>query len=1171
MKLAQFVQVNTSYTRSINIERDLEGQSTNRPYIPTSRALYTLGSIVTTLHGQSASRAWALVGPYGSGKSAFGLFLTKLLGSAEKNSCMPSQSILDGANAKLGEQFSEHLKDSRGYCAITITGSPEPLTKRLAVAMLASAEKFLAGRRGVVPAFVHQLRDVVNQQEVPIGNLVEWLGELQKSVNKAGGRGVLIVIDELGKFLEYEARHRQSTDVYLLQALAEHAGAENEAPLLLVVLLHQAFEQYFTTLGDQLKNEWKKVQGRFESIPFLESAEQVLRVVRAAISQNLPENLQASVVKESHKIAKALKAANALPPGLDSDVAASIFIGSYPLHPLSLLVLPSLCQKVAQNERTLFSYLGSAETYGFQEALSRLDTNSVHPEWVMPWEIYEYFILNQPGLVTDHITHRRWAEVVTAVDRLGDAADDVVNLLKTIGLLNITGAQGGLKASDELLRLCYVDELVEDGQGFNLSLKQLVDHSIVTFRRFNSEYRVWQGSDFDLESALQEQRDQLGHVELAKLLNERSDISPVIARRHSIETGTLRYFKPVFVDTPNQLSVDLFEQSTLLFCLAESREVEDAFFAELRNLRVYPQVVGAVISNAVMLRRAITEVIAFERVQRNYSDVSNDPIASRELKDRMSQAVNQEQDFLLAILEEPESSTWWWSGLDHRIASKREMQELLSNVLDTVYSHSPRIYNELINRDKPSSTANGARKKLLMAMLEHDDKEDLGFEKFPAEKAMYRALLFSTGIHACVDGVWRFQPPIKINDKAKLAHTWQAIEDFLDDTEQLPQSIGKLFDILGRAPYGLKKGPLPILLVAIYQAYRDEIAIYKDGHFIPFMTQEIIERILKEPAVFSIQRFKMDQVRESLYKTYIEAINISGELPQNPNLLAAAKPLARFMMGLPDYTKQTKRLSPEAQLIRERFFASKSPLQLLFFQIPEALGCRPLVAVDITTDQLNIFRTRLFSVMAELRVAYHGLLHEFDGKLRAAFKINQGALLDEMRARLKWQYSNLRDYTIDVQGLKAFIGRLTDPFGDESQWLISLASFLARKPPEKWNDEDAATVEYRLVEFTKRLFDLESLRFYNERRSDNSTDLELVLLKSISQTRGESEFIVALDPYKRKALEGAKAQILEILSQLSSQELSTAALALILEELSPKNASEEYYAGVKDTGGVHNG
>jgi hypothetical protein len=438
--------------------------------------------------------------------------------------------------------------------------------------------------------------------------------------------------------------------------------------------------------------------------------------------------------------------------------------------------------------------LGSTEPHGFQEALSRLEEDAKQPQWVMPWEIYEYFILNQPGLVSDQITHRRWAEVITAVERLGDVPESVIRLLKTIGLLNIAGAQGGLKASEELLRLTYDTQ----DMAFEEALRVLLDRSIVTFRKFSGEYRVWQGSDFDLEAALQEQRDQLGRIELAKLLNEREVITPIVARRHAIETGTLRYFKPQFVDSVSAIVAPPHGEPTLLLCLAETRELEDRYVAALRGLGAIPNLIGAVVSNAASLRQAVTEVIAFQRIQRQYPEVNSDPVATRELKDRLAVAAEQEHELLSAIVEEPETSFWWWCGLDHRMESKRGLQILLSRALEKTFDKSPHIHNELVNRDKPSSTANAARKKLLIAMLENGEKEDLGFDKFPAEKAMYRSLLSATGIHAPGGEGWCFQAPTA--DRKYLLPTWHAIETFVANAGIIEQT-----DLLCRLCQSLKQ------------------------------------------------------------------------------------------------------------------------------------------------------------------------------------------------------------------------------------------------------------------------------------------------------------------------------------------------------------------------------
>jgi hypothetical protein len=251
-------------------------------------------------------------------------------------------------------------------------------------------------------------------------------------------------------------------------------------------------------------------------------------------------------------------------------------------------------------------------------------------------------------------------------------------------------------------------------------------------------------------------------------------------------------------------------------------------------------------------------------------------------------------------------------------------------------------------------------------------------------------------------------------------------------------------------------------------------------------------------------------------------------------------------MTLPDYAKTTKSISHGAQQLRDKFFAAKSPLQLLFFQIPEALGLKPLIGDVLRSDNLDTFNSKLKFAIAELRIAYHALLNDFINQLREAFKLSSKEDLDRIREILTGRYLGLQDYTIDVQGLKAFIGRITDAYGDEKQWLISLASFLARKPPEKWTDDEASAARYRLFELAKKLRELETLRLYSERIEDKCTDHELVLLRSISQTKGEFERVVALDPVKRQRLEGLVKEIEKQLDGLDSEDLKNAVLAMLV-------------------------
>ena len=227
--------------------------------------------------------------------------------------------------------------------------------------------------------------------------------------------------------------------------------------------------------------------------------------------------------------ARALGAASALPPALDPATATEIFAQCYPIHPVALLLLPDLCQRFAQNERTLFSYLGSREPHGFRDSLASLRTAG---DWVSPATVYDYFVRNQPAVLSDPLTHRRWAEVVTAVDRatLIDGSQDAGRpehspsaLAKTVGLLNLVSRADGLKASEAVLRLLYQ----EVPRAHDSALQRLLDASVVQYRRFSGEYRVWQGTDFDIDERIAAEGQKLGRFDLAETLAQRASAAPV--------------------------------------------------------------------------------------------------------------------------------------------------------------------------------------------------------------------------------------------------------------------------------------------------------------------------------------------------------------------------------------------------------------------------------------------------------------------------------------------------------------------------------------------------------------------------------------------------------------------------------------------------------------------
>jgi GTPase SAR1 family protein len=1161
MKISNYISIDTVYTRSINIERDSESSKIVNAYIPTSRAVNVLYRISEAFDLNNTPRSWALIGPYGSGKSSFAVFLSHLMSDKKNPSTTLAHEILKKTDDNLCNKFINHTKNSKGYLSILINGTPEPLSKRFLQGMYDAACKYWqnVGRK---PAILDRIKLKFSEPKVTTTEIIELFEDLQKSVRKSGS-GIIVIFDEFGKFLEYEARHYGVNDVYILQLLSELALKDNSSKLFIFTLMHQSFEEYSRGLSKTLRNEWNKIQGRFETVPFLESTEQIINVLSKAFVNECSQEIKVEIFNRCFEIAQVLYSEAALPGKLETRKAAGLFSNCYPLHPVSIILLPILCQKMAQNERTLFSYLGSRESYGFNDCLNKLESTE---QWVMPWQIYEYFIQNQPSVTTDPIAHRRWAEVVSAVERLGDAKEQDIQLLKTIGLFNILGAQSGFKASKEIIALCFPDK-----KSLDISINNLFKKSVIQFRKFSNEYRVWQGSDFDLEEAVKKELSQLGHFELSSIIDEIKSLQPIVAHRHSIENVTLRYFIPSFVDVNNYNRLKPKDsKQRLIFCLTETPEETE--LAENRVINYFGQFdIIAIYSNGEQLRQAVGEVLALKRVEQNCPELNTDPIAKKEFKDRFFEAENLQENLLSDLVESPHLSTWFWKKNKVFLKTKRELQRKLSEILDSIYFNSPVVKNELINREKPSAQASAARNKLVFAMLHNIEKEDLGIDKFPAEKGIYKSFLKATGLHRLnKNNKWELAPPSEGNPY-NLFPVWKCIESFLERTVETPQSFSELDDVLQAPPYGVKLGIIPLLYLTVFLCRQKELAFYENGIYTPYITDQHIERFMKRPDIFSVQLLKISGIRASLFKSYSNVLYGENH-NKDINLLSITKPLAKFVNELEEYTKNTNRLSNQSQKALKAFDLATSPADLLFNKLPKACSFPEISPDETNENKIKGFTNALINVIKELRDAYKNMLEEFVELLSSSLlpDCNDMVELKIVREKIRSRYEGLQSFTVDSKGLRPFIEYITSNDGDDNVWFNRLLLFLGGKSSKKWTDIDRDNAVLRLTEYSKKLLDLRIIQDHfikNKAKFNDSFEIIRLRTSRLGKYDSENDEIITIDPMDKNFIDKYKSEFYSLLDKFKDDESRIAILADIIDEyLSAKKSNNK-----KQNGKISNG
>ena len=801
--------------------------------------------------------------------------------------------------------------------------------------------------------------------------------------------------------------------------------------------------------------------------------------------QDLPHRIELKTIKKIQTITKKLKKQEILPSSLNEETANDLFFKCYPLHPLTLLLLPILCQKIAQNERTLFNYLGSDEPF----ALTQVMQNLVPGDFIYPSHIYDYFI-NSETLSNTFQTNRILSEIWTALEKMANAPGEEIRLLKTIALFNI--ANSHILASKTVLELCDKNHIKHT--------KLLLDKSIITYRKFNGEYRVWQGSDFDLSHAIEEQLTQLTTLNIAEHLNRSKVFLPFVAKRYSIEKHSLFYFEPVFIYANQYKNIKSKDNKPrIIFCLNFNKEDKKIFMEKVVGYFDI-QDICVLVNNSNSIRTSSQYRIAIENIEKQNDVIHKDPAVHREFSQYLIDAKQKEQYQFNMILENPEGSSWYNQGREKACKNKRAVQALLSEILEKVYFDAPTIKNELINRDNPSAQANAGRRKLLLNLLNHSDKNNLGIEKYPAEKGMYIAILKENKIHVQKNGKWQIQPPSEENEK--YLKVWRRIDDFFRQTKEQPKCLLELDEILTAPPFGIKQPVLPIFYMANYLYNKDEFAVYEDRIYVPYFTEEHIERFLKRPDTFTFQQFKIEGLNQALMQEY-ETHLLDGSAPNAP---AIFKAIALFIKELPPYTRQTHDIAKTARKVINAFKNNKSPQDLLFKKLPSTCG--------FSGKKTQGFGTKLRSTLQEIKDAYSNMLSQ-QIKLMGRELMIKTKNEEKIKTELVKYGKELKDYDLD-KDTKGFIQVIATDYGDTNNYFERILTHIVNTHPTKWNDDTVATAQQKILMHSRLVLNLYRMRQYHRKGklSNDEEKIKGLVTENLEKVPADQQYRIIVDILK---------------------------------------------------------
>ncbi len=983
---------------SANIERSIDFEEFNQDYFPTKQSLFFVNQVANaSLAGGSA---FSLQGAYGSGKSSLALFALAQLAVTDRNLPKTLQ-----AGVAVGR-----LRKQGGLLCVPLVASARPLSTSILTGLQKAAKANKSIRSKALQSCLK-----LDPNEVENGQLIRLLLSIAGDVKGRGKAGLLLVIDEFGRQLEHIVASKVMADLHLLQALAEMTGTET-SPLTLIIIQHHGLEQYSASLLNEQKSEWDKVRGRFREITLNNTETDTAHIIARPLSGRCNINKHLVVKRWSRQIA--------LPALREPDFKAAAK-QCVPLHPITIVVLSRLAKLLGQNDRTVVGWLTSSAEAGFAAVAER-----AAGQWVNPASLFAHFFGDVQMTPSNPVLARRCAVIQSVCDRIGD--DPLATMmLHTIALLNFCGG-GGLAANEATIKACLPNTI-----DFEKTIRALEEKSFVIYRKHRQEYLVWEGSDYDLHGKIAETIDHLEN-DLASALNQR-DQTRVLAHAHLIKTGNSRVADLVWLNAGQPVPASTTRVPRILVWL-------DSMPANATASGV--DVCGTV--NAQGLAGTMSEIAAMHHLLEHDQNLRADLASQKEMRrllDFHEQQMAAGVDSLLNAEGE-----WYAYEISHT-----HLQNALSAAMCTTYDQAMELHSDLVNRNHVSGQVTSAIRLLIGAMYSHADEELLGIAQFPAERSIYDSLLLKKNVHVQgSDQRWRLTLDNSDNNIAPdLANIIGALAKLLaESNSDRPVDVPTIIGLFEDPPYGLKRMPTLILCVLFLLLNRDRVELYEDENYLPTWGPTTLVRLVRSPVSFAMSTAAPQVASTYVLGQYHKAINNDDSAASPINLVRDL--LVRYE-GLTAYARQTKTVSKSADAFRRAVYIARSPSDLLFSTVPDALG---FSAFPTTNEEVEKYCRTLDYVWAELERVDAELIARFSGVL---LKISSCERMAQAQIALVDQASRLTQsdmvYHVHEQFLLAV---LKDADGDE--WLKGILNngLGMRTSIGAWNDEEAAHAEFLL-------------------------------------------------------------------------------------------------------------
>lgn len=854
------------------------------------------------------------------------------------------------------------------------------------------------------------------------GNLIDNLNAANEAINKDYS-GIIFVFDEFGRYVE---DYGDTIKVKQVQELAEYCDHNNNSNYLILVS-HKQLSLYTEGMKRAVADEWKKVEGRFKATSINIKYDQCLSLIEYII----PKTTAWKKFKEKYN-AELLELYNQawdfkgflLPPETENK---SPFEGGFPLHPITLYALDRLSKKVAQNERTFFTYLAGDEENSLFSQLEKMDDSKFH--FVGLDDIFDYFEVNIKAHKTDS-SYAVYKKLQYAISKLGTGRNITESkILKAMAVIYIIADADVIVADKKTL----VDVIDGTDSEISKAINKLEEKRIIRFMRQYGQYDFFDSSIFDLEGMIEEKVSGINDDMVINTLNERFSNFAIYPYDYNDSYHMNRVFMPIFIQGKDinkkiiKANAPKYYDGLVLYVLDDNKDSIDYNSIEQPDRSII-----IVNYDGSVLRKEVANYIAIQYFWTKREELAKeDPSVVNELglylaeqRAIVDDLIRKWREFELSNIET------YVNKVAITISSEEELSEVASNVMKDSFNRTIIINNDLLNKNELTGAIKLARKKALNSIINNDDI----YADCPVlspEFNIVRAALSRTGIS--IDGSVEKSLITRIDKKASGEYVNKTIEKFLKKATKGKVGLSDLYMDLKNPPFGLRDGYIPVLVAYALRQYQN-VSLYFHEKEVAYTEEELVKAFesVDDYSVY-ICNWNEDQNSyisslEGIFNRYLKKNDSKNRLK---NLFEAMNTHFSSISRLARTTDLY--VSDSAKCYREILSLSHSDYNKFFFEeLPKINNDYSDLAIKIRDilDEFEKVNTKILKIIRETMIEILGI----DGKtLTKSIKKKYIESWKEKKNRaFDYKTNEFLEYisSIDKQSEEEIVKRLAKLFSD---------------------------------------------------------------------------------------------------------------------------------------------